>query len=70
MKALGTGLSFSVNRLGFDINSALSEKSYISDTSVFVDEQKDNMWKFEETLLERRHCVSVALKKVCAITIL
>lgn len=62
VKALGVGISVDLKSIDFRTNSELSEDSITSDTVLYVNGIKQD-WLFEETLLDSRHCVAVALQE-------
>ncbi|EGI67750.1 L-aminoadipate-semialdehyde dehydrogenase-phosphopantetheinyl transferase [Acromyrmex echinatior] len=62
VKALGVGIFVNLGSLDFRTNSELSEDLVTTDTVLYVKEIKQN-WLFEETLLDSRHCVAVALQE-------
>lgn len=97
VKAIGTGIGFSLQRLDFHVHSPLDPGKYITDTKVrtqsysravflqnfhdklsscfseslvapccqiYVDGKLDEDWVFQETMIDSRHCVAVALHKV------
>jgi len=62
VKALGVGVFVNLGSIDFQTNSELSENSITTDTVLYVNGIKQN-WLFEETLLDSRHCVAVALQE-------
>lgn len=62
VKALGVGVFIDLGSIDFRTNSDLSEDSITTDTVLHVNGIKQN-WLFEETLLDSRHCVAVALQE-------
>lgn len=66
IKAIGTGLSHGLERLEFKLNP-LSHWEYgegiCVDTNLSVDGNLVTIYMFEESLLDREHCVSVAVAK-------
>lgn len=62
VKALGVGVFADLGSIDFRTNSELSENSVTTDTVLYVKGIKQN-WLFEETLLDSRHCVAVALQE-------
>lgn len=60
VKAIGTGLNIDLRTLSFKINSQLSEEDIVTSTVLSVGNILKPEWTFEETLLDRDHCVSVA----------
>ena len=61
VKALGVGIGFNLQRIDFRIYSELERGHYTTDTRVYVDDVALEQWRFEETLLDDRHCVATAL---------
>lgn len=59
-KALGVGITMDLRELDFRTKTKLSINEYIDDTTLWIKGIKQN-WIFHETLLDRDHCVSVAL---------
>ena len=64
VKALGVGIGFSLQRLDFCPQSEPERNRIICDTKVCVDDVLQKDWLFEETMLDNKHCVAVALKQV------
>lgn len=63
VKAEGVGLSIDLQRLNFVCNTPwLREDSIVTDTVLFVDEGPLDDWRFEETLLDEKHCVCTAVQ--------
>lgn len=62
VKALGVGIVVDLRNIDFRTNSELSQDSVTTDTVLYVDGIEQN-WLFEETLLDSRHCVAVALQE-------
>ncbi|KAG5328065.1 ADPPT transferase, partial [Acromyrmex charruanus] len=62
VKALGVGIFVNLGSLDFRTNSELSEDLITTDTVLYVKGIKQN-WLFEETLLDSRHCVAIALQE-------
>lgn len=63
VKALGIGIGFTLHRLEFHVNSEVPVGRTVCDTKVYVDGSLQQDWRFEETMLDDKHGVSVALKK-------
>ena len=62
VKALGVGIVSDLKDIEFRSSSKLSENELITDTSLYIDGDKQN-WLFEESLLDSEHCVTVALQQ-------
>lgn len=62
VKALGVGIVIDLKSIDFRTNSELSENAVTTDTALYVDGIKQK-WLFEESLLDSRHCVAVALQE-------
>lgn len=62
VKALSVGVFADLGSINFRTNSKLSEDSVITDTILHINGIEQD-WLFEETLLDSRHCVAVALQK-------
>lgn len=61
-KALGTGIYTDLQEYSFKVNTrTLSETYFTRDTEVFVKSERQD-WLFEEVLLDKEHCVAVALQ--------
>uniref|UniRef100_A0A8C2X3W4 L-aminoadipate-semialdehyde dehydrogenase-phosphopantetheinyl transferase n=1 Tax=Cyclopterus lumpus TaxID=8103 RepID=A0A8C2X3W4_CYCLU len=62
IKAIGTGLGFNLQRVEFHLSSEpLTQKYALRQTKMHLDEEEDDDWVFEETLLDTDHHVAVAL---------
>jgi len=61
VKALGVGVFADLGSIDFRTNSKLNENSITTDTVLHVNGIKQD-WLFEETLLDSRHCVAIALQ--------
>lgn len=62
VKALGIGIFTDLGSIDFRTNSKLSEDSITTDTILHINGIKQD-WLFEESLLDSRHCVAVALQE-------
>ncbi|KAL0134688.1 hypothetical protein PUN28_001461 [Cardiocondyla obscurior] len=62
VKALGVGVFVDLRSIDFRTSSKLSEHSITTDTILCINGIKQD-WLFEESLLDSRHCVAVALEK-------
>lgn len=60
VKAVGVGITMDLLSLDFNVQEPL--KGIVMSTTLSVDGQLDKRWRFEEQLLDDRHCVCVALK--------
>ncbi|KAK2170410.1 hypothetical protein LSH36_3g26066 [Paralvinella palmiformis] len=63
VKALGVGIGFSLQRLDFCPQADPEVNRVICNTKVCVDDALQRDWLFEETMLDNKHCVAVALKQ-------
>lgn len=62
IKAIGTGLGFNLQRVEFHLPSeALIQGHVLSQTKMHLDEEEEEDWMFEESLLDADHHVAVAL---------
>ncbi|XP_013869511.1 L-aminoadipate-semialdehyde dehydrogenase-phosphopantetheinyl transferase [Austrofundulus limnaeus] len=62
IKAIGTGLGFNLQRLEFHLASdALTKGRALRGTKMHLDEEEEEQWTFEESLLDADHHVAVAL---------
>jgi len=62
VKALGVGITVDLRKIAFQTNSVLSKDSITTDTDLYIDAIRQD-WLFEETLLDSRHCVAVAISR-------
>ncbi|GAB1601629.1 L-aminoadipate-semialdehyde dehydrogenase-phosphopantetheinyl transferase-like [Argonauta hians] len=61
VKTLGAGIGFGLDRLEFHVVTPLQVKGdTVTNTVFLLDGQVNSKWTFEETLLDREHCVAVA----------
>lgn len=61
MKAIGVGITVNLQDISFKIKSKnLYEDKIIDDTELYI-KNEPIQWKFLEVLLDREHCVAVAL---------
>ena len=61
VKALGIGIGFDLQRVSFNTPTlTLTPGVVVTDTEVYVDEEKQNDWILEETKLDEEHFVAVA----------
>lgn len=62
IKAIGTGLGFNLQRVEFHLSpEPLTQKSVLCQTKMHLDEEEEQDWIFEESLLDADHHVAVAL---------
>lgn len=64
IKAIGVGIGFDLQRIEFNVSPAHLEvgKTY-NETIMFLDDEEEKEWTFEETRLDDCHHVAVALGK-------
>ncbi|KAM4043976.1 L-aminoadipate-semialdehyde dehydrogenase-phosphopantetheinyl transferase-like isoform 1-T1 [Anomaloglossus baeobatrachus] len=61
IKAIGVGLGFNLQRIEFKVSPVHMEPGKVyTETKMWLDDEDEN-WVFEETLLDEKHHVSVAL---------
>uniref|UniRef100_A0A3B5B459 L-aminoadipate-semialdehyde dehydrogenase-phosphopantetheinyl transferase n=1 Tax=Stegastes partitus TaxID=144197 RepID=A0A3B5B459_9TELE len=62
IKAIGTGLGFNLQRVEFHLPSEpLAQGQVLRQTKMHLDEEEEEDWMFEESLLDAEHHVAVAL---------
>ncbi|XP_044059501.1 L-aminoadipate-semialdehyde dehydrogenase-phosphopantetheinyl transferase [Siniperca chuatsi] len=62
IKAIGTGLGFNLQRVEFHLSSEpLTQGRALRQTKMHLDEEEEEDWIFEESLLDADHHVAVAL---------
>ncbi|XP_020495651.2 L-aminoadipate-semialdehyde dehydrogenase-phosphopantetheinyl transferase isoform X1 [Labrus bergylta] len=62
IKAIGTGLGFNLQRVEFHLTSEpLTAGHALHQTKMYLDENEEDDWIFEESLLDADHHVAVAL---------
>jgi len=62
VKALGVGITFSLQRLSFVLETKYLKTSAVTrGTKLYVDNSLATNWTFHETMLDDEHCVAVAL---------
>ncbi|KAM8768758.1 L-aminoadipate-semialdehyde dehydrogenase-phosphopantetheinyl transferase isoform 2-T2 [Acanthopagrus schlegelii] len=62
IKAIGTGLGFNLQRVEFHLSSGpLAQGRALRQTKMHLDEEEEEDWVFEESLLDGDHHVAVAL---------
>ncbi|XP_026154960.1 L-aminoadipate-semialdehyde dehydrogenase-phosphopantetheinyl transferase isoform X2 [Mastacembelus armatus] len=65
IKAIGTGLGFNLQRVEFHLSSEpLTQGQVLRQTKMHLDEEEEEDWLFEESLLDADHHVAVALGPV------
>lgn len=62
VKALGVGITISLKSLDFRTNSKLVSNKLICDTVLYHNGIKQD-WLFEESMIDSKHCVAVALQE-------
>ena len=60
VKAIGTGISYPLEKLTFLPSQLQLDFQTISTTELLVESCKASQWSFEESMLDSDHCVSVA----------
>jgi len=60
VKAIGTGISYPLEKLTFLPSQLELDLQTISTTELLIDNCKASQWSFEESMLDSDHCVSVA----------
>ncbi|XP_056330444.1 L-aminoadipate-semialdehyde dehydrogenase-phosphopantetheinyl transferase [Danio aesculapii] len=64
IKAIGTGLGFDLQRAEFHISpNQMREGQVYRQTRMYLDNEEEEDWTFEESLLDKDHHVAVALGK-------
>lgn len=64
VKAIGIGIGYSLQRLSFHCKSTnLNINTINIDTELYIDGELETNWIFQETLLDKWHCVAVAINK-------
>ncbi|XP_043976122.1 L-aminoadipate-semialdehyde dehydrogenase-phosphopantetheinyl transferase isoform X1 [Gambusia affinis] len=62
IKAIGTGLGFNLQRAEFHLSpELLTQGTVLRQTKMHLDEEPEDLWIFEESLLDADHHVAVAL---------
>ncbi|CAJ1065621.1 L-aminoadipate-semialdehyde dehydrogenase-phosphopantetheinyl transferase [Xyrichtys novacula] len=62
IKAIGTGLGFNLQRVEFHLSAdPLSQDRALRQTKMYLDDEEEEDWMFEESLLGADHHVAVAL---------
>ncbi|XP_041851300.1 L-aminoadipate-semialdehyde dehydrogenase-phosphopantetheinyl transferase [Melanotaenia boesemani] len=62
IKAIGTGLGFNLQRVEFHLSSQpLTQGQVLRQTKMHLDEEQEEDWIFEESLLDADHHIAVAL---------
>jgi len=60
VKAIGDGLSYSLQSLNFRVKSQLTKTLPVTDTLLYTNGELNSDWSFEEVMLDPNHCVAVA----------
>jgi len=61
LKSRGIGIGFGLKRLSFHLRTrTLQQGVTTSDTTLYLDEKRVDNYRFDETLLDVKHCVAVA----------
>ena len=66
VKALGVGIVTDLRTIEFRTFSKLRENELVTDTSLYINEVRQN-WFFQESLLDSEHCIAVALQNINSI---
>ena len=62
VKAIGTGITVDLQRISFRVNTLhLEIGQVVTDTELYVNGVHMKDWNFEESLIDKEHCVAVAL---------
>lgn len=63
IKAIGTGLAFNLQRAEFHLSpEPIADGKVCRRTTMHLDEEEEEVWTFEETVLGKDHHVAVALR--------
>jgi len=63
VKAVGTGLNLDLRTLNFTLGSERLEGGHVeTKTNLSIEGRNDDIWRFEESLLDAEHVVSVAVE--------
>ncbi|XP_034557891.1 L-aminoadipate-semialdehyde dehydrogenase-phosphopantetheinyl transferase [Notolabrus celidotus] len=63
IKAIGTGLGFNLQRVEFHLSAdPLTQGRALRQTKMYLDDEEEEDWMFEESLLDADHHVAVALR--------
>jgi phosphopantetheine--protein transferase-like protein len=62
-KAEGFGITINLTSMEFKCKSQTSMEKVVTDTEFYLNGQKEDGWSFEESLLDEKHCVAVALSR-------
>ncbi|XP_078258631.1 L-aminoadipate-semialdehyde dehydrogenase-phosphopantetheinyl transferase [Rhinoraja longicauda] len=64
IKAVGVGVGFDLQRIEFHVSPLHLQEGHVQkETIMFLDGEQEENWAFEETMLDDRHHVAVALGK-------
>ncbi|XP_023215705.1 L-aminoadipate-semialdehyde dehydrogenase-phosphopantetheinyl transferase-like [Centruroides sculpturatus] len=64
VKAIGVGISYSLQQLSFCCKSPNLQMDIVTtDTELYINNERETSWTFQETLLDKQHCVAVAINK-------
>lgn len=65
VKNVGTGIAVDLKKISFAINTTdLHDNKVVTDTKLCVNDTAMEDWLFEESLIDKEHCVAVALHNV------
>lgn len=65
VKNIGVGITINLQSIDFQVNTIdLETDKIVRDTIVLVDDSPEQNWIFEESLIDEKHCVSVALNNL------
>ncbi|XP_058838245.1 L-aminoadipate-semialdehyde dehydrogenase-phosphopantetheinyl transferase [Topomyia yanbarensis] len=65
VKNVGIGITVDLRKISFSIRSnKLDRKTVICDSTLRVNDDPLTNWRFEESLIDKDHCVAVALENV------
>ncbi len=62
VKAVGVGIGMDLLSLDFGVKEALNGSDILTSTTLSISGQLEKDWRFEEQMLDDKHCVCVALK--------
>jgi hypothetical protein len=60
VKATGTGITINLQDISFMPLSSLSVDEPVSDTLLYIRNELMPQWRFQESLIDPQHCVSIA----------
>ncbi|XP_053684741.1 L-aminoadipate-semialdehyde dehydrogenase-phosphopantetheinyl transferase [Sabethes cyaneus] len=65
VKNVGIGITVDLRKISFSIRSKkLDTKSSVCDSTLKLNDELLKNWRFEESLIDKNHCVAVALENV------